>query len=292
MDSSMEILVVGATGTVGKHVVRDLGTRDVRVRVATRYPEAVGSLPRNAAAVELDLERPETFDRAMKGVTRAFLMMPTGETQRYERTAALIKHLQASGARHVVNLTGFGTELLENSPIRRAELTLERSGMTYTHVRPTYFMQNFCRGELLTGIVERNEIAVAAGEARFSFVDARDIAALAAEALVSPGHENRAYGITGGAAISYAEAAATIAKVTGRALRYRSLEEAEAKATWIASGLSDDAIEQRLGFLAMARKGFFSATTQHVDHVLKRPPVSFEQFAIDHRSVWTGADAR
>lgn len=89
--------------------------------------------------------------------------------------------------------------------MRRVELDLESSGMAFTHVRPNYFFQNFCSVPMRRDILERGEIAVAAGDAGISFVDARHIAAVVAEALSSPGHENRTYAVTGGAGVTHVE---------------------------------------------------------------------------------------
>jgi uncharacterized protein YbjT (DUF2867 family) len=158
--------------------------------------------------------------------------------------------------------------------------------MAFTHVRPSYFLQNFCSGPLRAGIALRDEIAVAAGDAAISFVDARDIAAVAAEALSSPRHESRAYAVTGGAAVTHAEIAEAIAEARGRPVTYRALSEDEARRALAADGLPPERIAQRLGFLAVARTGALSAVSPDVEAVLGRAPISLRAFARDHAALW------
>jgi len=282
----MELLVIGATGTVGRHMVPLLARRGASVLVATRHPSAVRELPANARAVEFDFDRPATFAQAAQGVERAFLMLRTGEAHRYEVAQGMIAALEDAGVRHVVEMTGFGVEEDDTSPMRRVELSLEHSGMAFTHIRPNYFLQNLCSGPLRAGIVDRDEIAIAAGDARISFVDARDVAAMAVEALSSRGHEGRAYSVTGGLAVTYAEIARAIGAAIGRPVTYRALSEDEARRVLTDAGMPPPAIEQRLGFLELARRGAFSRVSPDVEKILGRAPIPLEAFALDHAASW------
>jgi uncharacterized protein YbjT (DUF2867 family) len=282
----MTVLILGATGTVGRHIVKLLAQRDVSVVIATRHPQALRELPEGARAVMFDFDQPATFAPALEGVERAFLMLRTGEERRYEVASALLAAMKHANVRHVVDMTGVGVEANDASPMRRVELALEHSGMAFTHLRPSYFMQNFCSGILRASIVERDEIAVAAGEASISFVDARDIAAVAAAALTSCEHENRAYAVTGGAGVTHAEIARAIGAAIGRPITYRPLSDDEARRALREAGMSPAAIEQRLGFLALARSGAFSRVSADVEKVLGRTPISLFTFAHEHAASW------
>lgn len=79
---------------------------------------------------------------------------------------------------------------------------MEESSFAFTHLRPNRFMQIFSTGPLLAGLRAARRIAVPAGEARISFVDARDVAAVAARTFLEGGHEKRAYDLTGPRALS------------------------------------------------------------------------------------------
>ena len=288
----MTVLVLGATGTIGRHLAQFLADRGVSTRLATRTPHLLRDAPRGAEAVGFNFDRPETHEPALAGVERAFLLLRTGEPRRLEVGRSLLGSMKAAGVRHVVLLTGYGVDAHETSPMRRLELSLETSGMAHTHLRPSYFMQNFCVGALREGIVKRDEIAVAAGDAAISFIDARDIAAVAAEALSSNAHENRAYDLTGGAAVTHADIARTIGVAAGRAIGYRARTDAEARIELAAAGLPSQAIDTRLMFLAQARTGAFARTTSVVAEVTGRPPRTFDAFAQDHAHLFQAEIAR
>src|SRR5438132_8027723 len=128
--------------------------------------------------------------------------------------------MKRQGVRHVVNLTAMGVEMLEGMALRKVERYLEDSGIGFTHLRPNFFMQVFSGGPLLTDIRSTGAIHVPAADARISYIDARDIAAVAAAALSEAGHVGRAYNLTGGQALDHHEVVHAISESAGRAVRY------------------------------------------------------------------------
>jgi uncharacterized protein YbjT (DUF2867 family) len=184
-----------------------------------------------------------------------------------------------------------GVEARAEFPLRKLELHLERSGMAFTHVRPNYFLQNFCSGPLLDGIRARGEISVPMGDGAVSFVDVRDISAVVVEALVDDAHRNAAYTVTGAEAVTHHDIAAAISDATGRRVRYRSGSEAEERAALAAAGASPERIERRLGFLALARGGALSTLSTDVAKVLGREPITLRAFARDHAATFRRADS-
>lgn len=282
----MDILVVGAGGTVGRHLTSLLAGRGAAVRAATRKPHRRADLAETARVVELDFDRPETFDAALSGVERAFLMARPGDARPDVTAAPLVAAMQRAGVRHVVHMTGMGVDRREDLPLGRLERAIERSGMAFTHLRPNYFLQNLCAAPLVEGIRDRGEIALAAGDARITFVDARDIAAVAAEALVTEAHRGAAYTLTGGEAVSYEDVARALAAVTRRPVRYAALTEDEARVALAASGRSPEQIERSLGLLALARSGALSVVSPDVARILGRPPATLAAFARDHAAAW------
>lgn len=281
----MNVLVIGATGTLGRLLVPALLDRGARVRAATRHPRP-RTLPSGALGVAFDLERPETFRDALGDADRVFWMTRPNDERPDATAAPFLEEMRRAGVRHVVDLSGMGIENLDQLPIRKLEKAIESSGIPFTHVRPNYFFQNFLAGALFDGIVERSEIAVAAGDAAISFVDAQDIAAVAATALVDDSLRGQALTVTGPAAVTHAEIAAAIARATERPVRYRALSDDEARVALRESGLPPERIERRLAFLAVARSGAFAGVSPDVERVLGRAPRSLEAFVREHAARW------
>jgi len=282
------VLVIGATGTVGSRLVMELGWRGERVRGATRQPAAARRRSGDAAElVEFDFERPETFAPALDGADRVFLIARPGDEQADRVAAPLIDEMKRQGMRHVVNLTAMGVEMLDGMALRKVERHLEDSGIGFTHLRPNFFMQVFSGGPLLTDIRSTGAIHVPAADARISYIDARDIAAVAAAALTEPGHVGKAYTLTGGEALDHHEVAHAISEAAGRAVRYVPISEEAARTAIEGGGLSPERAERLIGFHRLVRQGFCAPVSPDVRTVLGRPPISFAQFARDNVAYWT-----
>src|SRR3989441_4126768 len=194
-----EILVIGATGSVGSELVTQLVRRSERVRAATRNAEeAKRGLDNAIELVEFDLERPETFAVALDGVDRVFLIARPGDDHADRVAFPLIDEMKRREVRHVVDLSAMGVETRDDIALRKVERYLEDSGIGFTHLRPNFFMQIFSAGPLLMDIRSTDAIHIPAADAKLSYIDLRDIAAVAAVALTERGHVGKAYTLTGG----------------------------------------------------------------------------------------------
>ncbi|WP_257456613.1 SDR family oxidoreductase [Archangium lipolyticum] len=281
------ILVIGATGTVGGHLVAQLEQLGEEVRAATREPgRAARRTGGKTQYVSFDLERPETFAPALDGADRVFLMARPGDEQADRVALPLIDEMKRQRIRHVVNLTAMGAEHREDFALRKVERYLEASGLGFTHLRPNFFMQIFSGGPLLQDLETTGALHIPAADAKLSFVDARDIAAMAVAALTGPGHAGKAYTLTGARALDHAEVARTLSEVAARSIQYVPLGEEEARQLLARSGLSPERIERLIGFYRLVRQGFCAPVSSDIETVLGRPPISFERFARDHASCW------
>jgi len=284
---SGRILVIGATGTVGSAVVGELVRAGADVRGATRDPAAAatrGLLP-PGAWIPFDLERPETFPGALDGVARVFLVARPGDDTPERLALPLVAEMVRHGVRHVVDLSAMGAERREDFGLRKVERALEASGMGWTHLRPNWFMQVFTGGPLLADLRRTGAFHTPAGEARISYVDGRDIAAVAAAALTRPGHDGRAYTLTGPAALSGDEVAAALSAAAGRPLRYVALDEADARRA-LTAALGERWAERLVGFYRLVRAGACAPISPAVEEVLGRAPTAFADFAREHAAVW------
>jgi uncharacterized protein YbjT (DUF2867 family) len=283
-------------------VARTLAERGYDVVGATRRPglqtavraERAGDATSPPAPrwVELDLERPETFAPALEGVRRVFLLARPGDPEPERVAAPFVEAMVAAGVEHVANLTSFGVEERDDIPLRKVELALEASGLGWTHLRPNWFMQVFAGPPLLGSILTEGRIAVPAGDATISWIDARDVGAVAVEALEDPErHGGRAWTLTGGEALGHEAVARAISEATGRTVRYDPIDDEEARRRVVEAGLGEARAERIVGFYRLVRGGACSPVVDHAERVLGRAPRRFDAFAREHRDRWIPPDS-
>lgn len=299
-DEAPRVLVTGATGTVGTPLVARLADAPVAVRVAVRSPEdagdrfeteaepADGSDSKGLEYAELDLERPETWGAALADVDRLFLLVPPAVG--VDPVRAFADAAARVGVGRVVFLSVLGAEKLPFLPHRRAERHLERSGAAWTFLRASWFMQN------LTGIhrpeiVERDEIFVPAGDGTLNPVDARDVAAVAAAALAEPGHEHRAYDLTGPAALDFAAVAEAFTDALGRRITYADPSRLAFAWHMYRRGVPAGLTAFMLAEYSVVRLGRSGRTTDTVEALLGRPPHTVREFVADHAEAFEPAPA-
>lgn len=281
------ILVIGATGAVGSRVRAGLERRGEAVVAASRDPsQAAARADGPARWVALDLERPESFAPALVGVDRAFLIARPGDERADVFAAPLIDAMQRAGVRRVVDISAMGVEAQDDAALRKIEVRLERSGLEFVHLRPNFFMQVFCGGPLLP-MLRRGEIALPAADAKISYVDAEDIAAVAVAALCEPAHAGRAYTLTGPEALDHHEVAARLAEATGAAMRYTPQGEPATRELLAQAGMPPARVERLIGFYRLVRAGWCAPVSDAVASVLGRPARPFARFARDHARCWT-----
>lgn len=287
-----KVLITGATGRIGAHLLRVVSGRGVPVRALSRDP-GKGEELTGVAWVEGDLAEPSTLGAAFAGIERLFLLTGNGEDMvRLQKNA--LRAARDAGVLHVVKLSALGASDHSTSLIGLwhwvVERELQASGLAWTLLRPHHFMQNFLDSKSLwRGIVEEGVVRSPSGEGRIPFIDTRDIAEVAAVALTEPGHGGKTYHLTGPEAISYRQATEILAEATGRPLRYEPESPDEARARLAAEGLPDPLIAAQLAIAAYQRAGGpTEKTTDTVENLLGRPPRSFRDFARDHAGALGG----
>ena len=280
-ETSPTILVMGATGTVGGEIARQLSAAGATFRVGVRRPEAFGSLP-GAEAVRLDAADAQTYG-ALDGVERLFLLWPPGTDLRRD-LLPLLEAARARGVRQVVFLSILGAERLRVVPHRTVERWLEASGLDWVFLRASYFMQNLS-GVHRDDIRLRNEIFLPAGRGRTSFVDVRDVAAVGVRALLE-GHRQVAYDLTGPEALDYGAVAAVFSVALGRRISYTDPSPWRFVAVSRARGVPTAFALFMLAEYTLAKLGLAGRLTDDVPRVLGRPAIRLRQFAEDFRAVW------
>lgn len=281
------ITVVGSTGTIGTELVDILSQSDVSIRAVLRNTNAIKDV-QNVVWVQADLSRNELLDATIAGTDRLFLL--TGNRFGFSKTQiAIIEAAERLGVKHVVKLSALGATPRTKSPLAKehwdAEQALENTTMSWTILRPHAFMQNWL-GEVAETVRNEGNIYAAIGEGKVPFIDARDIAAVAAQALLhTEKHNKKHYVLTGGKAIGYDELAQAISKATGKNVTYQSLSMEEMRTRMEKQGLAPKMIESYLALAAYQKAGGpTERTSNDVKEILNRNPLTIYDFADHYRN--------
>lgn len=280
------VLVTGATGNVGIEVAEQLLRRGVDVKAAMRRPSTIG-VPQGAIPVEFDFQDESTFDAALDGVDRVFLMRPPHMSDA-KAFRPFIRAMERSGVRQVAFLSVQGAGQNVFVPHHAIEVQLKRSSVPWTLLRPSFFMQNLTTTHL-SEIRDRDEIYVPAGNGRTNFIDVADIGEVAAVCLTTAGHERKAYEITGTEALTYTAVAQILTDAVGRKVTYRNPSAREFKARMKAAGHDDDFIKVTARIYAIAKIGMAAGTTSTFETLVGRRPRTMAEWAETSAACWERA---
>jgi len=278
-------LILVTAGKVGSETVRLLRERDVPVRVLVRDPAKAAALAEAGAEIAKDLDVPAAIDDAMTGVSAVVLVSPAVPAQELNVVASAAR----AGTGHVVKAT---SKASADSPIARRrwqaeiEAGLAASGIPHTLLRSNAYMQNVLA--LAPAIAKTSSFGSAAGKGRSGLVDARDVAAVAAEIAASPAaHVGQTYWLTGPGLISNYDVAAVLSKLLGRTITYRELTVEENTETMIRAGVPEQIAQMNAQAFSMAAGGDAEWLTEDVPSLLGRPARSFQQFANDYAAAFS-----
>jgi uncharacterized protein YbjT (DUF2867 family) len=278
-----QTLVIGANGTVGSELVRLLDARGQPVRKASSR-----AITDPAREVQVNLATGAGLDQAFAGIDQVFLLTPPGFAQQDALLVPAIDAAKAQGVRKLVLMTAMGANADEAAPLRRAELHLLQSGLAWNIIRPNWFMQNF-NTFWIQGILEHGKIFLPVGQAKGSFIDARDIAAVAAELLSSDARNNQEFDLTGGVALDHDAVAQVLSQASGRSITFEDIPPEAMRSGLLGAGVPQAYAEFLLLILGFFKAGYSERTTDAVHRILGRAPRTLEQYAQDYRSAWLPA---
>jgi uncharacterized protein YbjT (DUF2867 family) len=279
------ILITGASGNIGKEVLKQITQTGVEVRAAFQSVSKAAGIPSGVEIVSLDYNRAETLQTALKGVDRVFLVgPPTAELTALECKAMEV--IAQSDIRRVVKLSAMGgREAIFPRQHAQSEDYIQSTGVPFTFLRPNGFMQNLVNYNAST-IKTQNSFYGSEGDGRVSHIDIRDVAAVAVKALTEDGHVGKAYTLTGPEAITNEEIAHILSEEVGREIRFINLPPAQLKAALLSAGVQEWSADALLDLQRLYREGKATAVTPDVELILNRKPISFAQFLRDYRSAF------
>ncbi len=273
----MKILVTTPTGKVGSEVVRGLAAKHISRRLALRDPSKA---PAGEEAVAFDYSKPESWEAALEGIDRIYLASVGDQGPEAEK--AFIDLAVTKGVQRIIKLGAAGIEETD-VPLRQVERHIEAKGIEWTFVHPTWFWQNFSTAH--AGSIKGGVLAEPVGDRWTAFVDTRDIAAVAVEALVTDSWVGQILTITGPDKTTRAQFAAEVSRQLGRQVKFLDVTDEQFR-SGVRPYLPASYVELLSALYSWVRAGATEFTTETVEKVTGRKPIGLSQFVADHLEVW------
>lgn len=283
------ILVTGATGKTGRRLVSLLNNPGLTIRAASREPVK--------GQVRFDWLEPDTHADALSGVDAIYLIPPPLVENPAATVGPFVAAAARKGVRRLVLLSSMGVEFPDEprgSGRRELESLVRTSGMEWTILRPSGFMQNFTEGFLLPA-VRNGTLPNPAGSGKVAMVDAGDIAAVAAKVLTAEGHTfaEQTCDVTGPRVLGFSDVAATISRCAGRPIAAVPMTSRQFLAMLENAGVPSDYAAMLVRDQEAIRDGAAATVADTVARILGRAPMDFEAFAAESSEAWqqaSGAD--
>ncbi|MDY7543997.1 MULTISPECIES: SDR family oxidoreductase [unclassified Cryobacterium] len=282
------ILVTGATGNIGSHLVATLLDQDAPVRVLVRDAnKARAAFGDSVDIVSGDLRDASSVSAALTGAERVFLNSPSPEGF-FDLQRPLIDAAEAAGVEQLVRLSVLGAAPDATTSFGRGHFSLDEhlkaSALSWTILQPNGFMQNLLSS---AETIKAGAIYASAGDGHVSMIDARDIAEVAAAVLTTGGHTGESLVLTGSEAFTYGDAAAAFAAELGHDVHYVDTPPEVTRKNLLGFGLPAGQVEDILALFEIFRAGYASTVTPTVANVLGRAPRSLTTFVHDYRGAFT-----
>jgi uncharacterized protein YbjT (DUF2867 family) len=282
------ILVTGATSAVGNAVIEELLARKIPVRAFVHQPSAAERLEtQGAEAVVGDITERASAQKALQGIERVYLISPNTE-QLFAIEQLWAEEARKARIHYVAKQSEIGADPQSFSPLLqnhgRAEEAIRASGVPYSILRTLYFMQNF--GPMYAqSIITSGMIFAPLANARISYVDARDVGAVAAHLLTEEGHQNQEYEVTGPEALPCGQLAEIFSTLLEVPVRYTAISDNEAQqallkrySAWTAHAV--------LTLLQFYRQGGGASVTRVIEEVTAHKPCTVVTYLTEHRQTF------
>jgi uncharacterized protein YbjT (DUF2867 family) len=278
------ILVTGATSAVGKAVIKELLARKVLVRAFLRKPVDAAKLQAQGVEAFLgDMTKQASVAQALQGIESVYLITPVTESL-LETEGLWAQEGKKAGIRHLIKQSEIGADPQSLSPLLqshgRAEDAIRTSGVPYTILRTLYFMQNFA-SMYAHSIITRGMIYAPLADARMSYVDARDVGAVAARLLTKEGHQYQEYEVTGPEAITCTQLAEIFSSLLHTPVHYATISDEETEKALLGR-YSPWRARAVVTLLQFYRQGGGNLVTPVVDEVTGRKPCTAAAFISEH----------
>lgn len=274
-----KILITGATGTIGRSLIKQLQAIPADFIAGTRdfsKAQSILNISKNEW-VEFDFMDVGSFENATKQVDRVFVLGPPLTFHLEQILIPFIDHLKNKEINSVVYLSAFGSESLGGKLAFHSlmERYIKEKGFDYTILQPSFFSQNFKNFEY-ENLIQRGITFNVAGEGKVGFVDTEDVAKVAAKVLTEEGHTGKTYQLTGPGLLSYNEAALILSEVLGKRIVYPNPSEEDYRAVLQAGGAPDFIAEYMIPVFGMIKNGNVGRVTEDIELILGKKPTDLK----------------
>jgi uncharacterized protein YbjT (DUF2867 family) len=276
------ILVLGATGTTGGEVARQLIARGERPRLLVRNRAKAAEFENGAEIVEGDLADTAAVQTALGGVEKIYLV--SAGLDGFDQEIQVIDVAKAAGVRHIVKLSAIGADqpvLTFSQWHGRVENHLKDSGIGWTMLRPGSFMSNAILFWAET-IKTQGAFYQPTGDGRWASIAPEDIAAVAVLALTAGGHEGQGYTLTGDKAMNGEEYAAVLSEVLGKPIKFVDVPPDVAQQGMLMSGMPAEYAEAVMNLMLAMHAGHAEFVSDTFERLTGRKPMSFEDWVRKH----------
>lgn len=282
------ILVTGATGHTGSGLVPALIAAGARVRALVRTREQADALrQKGAEPVIADLGKPETLTAAVEGVDRIYMCLFNGPEQA-NHGRNLIAAARRAGRPHVVHHAASGSDrsrIIRH--INEVESELRASGLPWTILRPTFYLQNTMMA--IPTVQSQGAIYFPMKQGRMAMTDVRDIVDVAAKLLLEGGHEGKTYTLTTPEAFTITEFAETLGKQLGKPVQYVDVPISAARESMVGMGMDPWIVDGYMELFEGFADNWGNKTSRDTENLLGRPARSHRQFCADCGSAFAAA---
>lgn len=299
------IIVTGANGGFGRAAAERLIERVPRgeLVLTTRTPEKLADFAARGAQVRFaDFDDPASLRTAFAGGKKMLLISTARVGTRVGQHVNAINAAAAAGVRHIAYTSVLGAARADNPALvkldhRATEEHLERSGVSWTFLRDSQYAEAVA-GAMVPGALAAGERPDNSGNGRVAFVSREDCVACATDVLLKPGHENRAYDITGPELLTIEQGLAMASEMTGRPIVHVHVDDEGMFAYFDSLGIprhASDIVpqgpipwcsEDMVSFGRSIREGFFDVLTDHVERITGRKPKPLREVLLAHRHSW------
>jgi len=292
MSTKPLILVTGATGHTGSGLVPALLAAGARVRALVHSAgkaEALRAL--GAEVVVADLGDPASLDAAVAGVDRIYLCLFNGPEQA-NHGRNLIAAARKAGRAHVVHHAASGSDrsrIIRH--INEVESALRASGLPWTILRPTFYLQNTMMA--IPTVQSHGAIYLPMKQGRMAMTDVRDIVDVAARVLLSPGgaHQGKTYTLTTPQSFTIAEFASVLGAALGKPVNYVDVPISAARESMVGMGMDAWVVDGYMELFEGFADNWGDKTSDDIQKLLGRPARSQREFVADFKGAFAGAAA-
>ncbi len=266
------ILVTGSTGTFGSAVLKKLQEMNLASRAAR-------------LDVSFDWNQPETFEDALKGIDKVFLIAPPNFADFDKKIIPFLEEAKKAKVNFVLLSSLYGADKNLESTMGKTEKIVSDSGINYAIVRPNFIFQNFINYDVEA--IKAGSIYLPTKDSKTAYIDVNDVAKASAIILENPEkHFGKAYSLTGQESLSHAELADIFSSVLGKKVTNVAPSNDEYKATLLSYNLPAELVDFMGNLYAAVEAGNFTSTTNDFEMITENKPITAKEFIQENRSVF------